>query len=69
MVNDFEPVASEYGAEEINLSVFQAHGPGSCPLCGSNTILTSGEYGRFYGCVNFPDCCGSRQVKIIYILK
>ncbi|KKS16772.1 MAG: Topoisomerase DNA-binding C4 zinc finger domain protein [Candidatus Woesebacteria bacterium GW2011_GWA1_41_7] len=37
------------------------HGEGPCPLCGKDTILTEGKYGKFYGCCNFPTCKGSRN--------
>jgi HJR/Mrr/RecB family endonuclease len=29
----------------------------SCPVCGSATRLTTGPYGRFWGCSRFPDKC------------
>ena len=35
--------------------------PGSCPKCGSETILKHGVYGYFFGCVAFPKCNGSRK--------
>jgi hypothetical protein len=37
-------------------------GSGPCPSCGSKTVLKRGRYGRFYGCINFPKCRGSRNV-------
>jgi ssDNA-binding Zn-finger/Zn-ribbon topoisomerase 1 len=32
-----------------------------CPRCGSNMILRSGRYGKFYGCSRFPYCRGTRR--------
>lgn len=40
----------------------KASGPGLCPLCKNKTIKKSGKFGEFYGCVNFPDCKGSRNL-------
>jgi hypothetical protein len=31
-----------------------------CPRCGSKMILRHGRYGRFYGCLRFPYCRGTR---------
>ncbi len=36
-------------------------GPGACPKCGAVTKMTEGVHGTFYGCINFPDCKGSRN--------
>lgn len=36
-------------------------GPGSCPRCGCETKLRDGRRGRFYGCVQWPECNGSRD--------
>ena len=30
--------------------------PKQCPLCGSNLRLSSGKYGKFYGCSRYPNC-------------
>lgn len=27
-----------------------------CPRCGAQVILRQGEYGKFYGCSNYPKC-------------
>ena len=35
-------------------------GPGPCPKCGADTELLNNQYGKFYGCVTFPDCDGIR---------
>ena len=35
-------------------------GPGKCPKCGADTVLKTGKFGEFYGCVSFPKCHGSR---------
>ncbi len=29
---------------------------GKCPRCGGNLVLRKGQYGRFYGCSNYPKC-------------
>ena len=29
---------------------------GKCPRCGGNLVLRDGQYGRFYGCSNYPNC-------------
>lgn len=39
----------------------KASGIGPCPICGANTVLRDGKYGKFYGCENFPKCNGSRR--------
>lgn len=36
-------------------------GPGKCPICENNTKLVDGKFGKFYGCINFPKCKGSRN--------
>ncbi len=36
------------------------HGPGTCPECGARTTLKDGRYGKFYGCIDYPKCRGSR---------
>jgi len=36
-------------------------GPGPCPKCGADTELLDGRYGKFYGCVTFPECKGARD--------
>ena len=37
-------------------------GIGPCPKCGADTELKKGKYGKFYGCINYPSCKGSRNV-------
>lgn len=29
---------------------------GRCPRCGGELVLRNGQYGRFYGCSNYPTC-------------
>lgn len=29
---------------------------GRCPRCGGELVLRNGQYGRFYGCSNYPRC-------------
>ena len=31
-----------------------------CPRCDGAMKLRTGRYGRFWGCVNYPDCRGTR---------
>ncbi len=38
------------------------HGPGKCPKCKRVTFLRSGKFGKFYGCMNYPECKGSRSL-------
>jgi|WetSurSiteA1Bulk_404760.scaffolds.fasta_scaffold00038_23 ssDNA-binding Zn-finger/Zn-ribbon topoisomerase 1 len=35
-------------------------GEGPCPLCKKPTVLKEGEFGKFFGCSDFPKCKGSR---------
>lgn len=32
-----------------------------CPICGSAMILRKGRYGKFYGCMKYPYCKGTRS--------
>lgn len=36
-------------------------GPGNCPKCNKKTRLLEGKFGKFYGCIDFPICTGSRD--------
>ncbi len=36
-------------------------GPGPCPICGEKTRLLEGRFGKFYDCIDFPICKGSRD--------
>ena len=29
---------------------------GKCPRCGGDLVLRNGQYGKFYGCSNYPRC-------------
>lgn len=35
-----------------------------CPACGDEMIRKRGEFGEFYGCVNFPRCRAVRFVDV-----
>lgn len=37
-------------------------GAGKCPKCNCDTVLKEGKFGKFYGCVKFPSCKGSRNL-------
>ena len=50
--------------EEMNDCEFynpRPYGEGPCPECGSETVLREGKYGKFYGCIDFPKCRGTRD--------
>lgn len=32
-----------------------------CPICGLKMIEKKGKFGKFYGCVDFPYCKGSKK--------
>lgn len=50
------PIMSPFQYEQ------KEHGPGPCPVCkGPTHIITSGPYGLFYGCNDFPNCKGRRS--------
>jgi ssDNA-binding Zn-finger/Zn-ribbon topoisomerase 1 len=34
----------------------------TCPECGSPMVLRDGKYGKFYGCINYPECTGAHGV-------
>lgn len=34
----------------------EAVAKGICPKCGGQLVLREGQYGRFYGCSNYPKC-------------
>jgi ssDNA-binding Zn-finger/Zn-ribbon topoisomerase 1 len=34
-----------------------------CPKCGDGMLLRHGRNGEFYGCVQYPQCRGTRQVE------
>jgi ssDNA-binding Zn-finger/Zn-ribbon topoisomerase 1 len=34
----------------------------TCPDCGANLILREGKYGKFYGCVRYPQCTGAHGI-------
>lgn len=44
-----------------NLHYIKPSGPGNCPVCQSSTKLINGKFGKFYGCINFPNCKGNRN--------
>jgi len=34
-----------------------------CPKCNSGMITRTGKYGKFWGCIHFPGCNGTRNVE------
>lgn len=50
---------NSFPARDMNI---KASGKGECPECGSGTTKKIGQYGQFYGCVNYPTCKGSRKI-------
>ena len=36
-----------------------------CPRCGSKLVKRNGKYGEFLGCLNFPNCKYTRNIKNI----
>ena len=36
---------------------------GICPRCGGNLVLRDGQYGKFYGCSNYPKCKFTKKIK------
>jgi ssDNA-binding Zn-finger/Zn-ribbon topoisomerase 1 len=33
----------------------------SCPKCGGQTELRTGKYGKFWGCIDYPKCDGTKS--------
>lgn len=33
-----------------------------CPKCKNHTVYREGKWGKFWGCVRFPDCGGTQKV-------
>ncbi len=36
---------------------------GICPRCGGDLVLRDGQYGKFYGCSNYPKCKFTKKIK------
>lgn len=34
----------------------------TCPMCGSDMELRSGSHGKFWGCKEYPDCRGTKDI-------
>lgn len=49
----------ERGTEYWTMRPKKEYGPGACPKCGGATRIQTGSYGKFYGCLKFPECTGS----------
>lgn len=52
-----------------NPRTFRPSGPGRCPECRGPTEVKSGPHGKFYGCVRFPECSGSRNYVFVEAKK
>lgn len=37
--------------------------PPTCPKCGGPMALRNGRYGKFWSCLRYPECRGTRDVK------
>lgn len=35
---------------------------GICPKCGGSLVERSGKYGKFYGCINYPNCKFTQKI-------
>ena len=55
-----EGLIDESGAP-ITGKKYKPSGPGKCPVCGEATTVREGKFGKFFGCVAFPRCKGSRN--------
>ena len=63
-----EGLIDETGAEISNpnslfipVRQLKSSGAGPCPICGAPTIVIEGKFGRFRGCMKFPQCKGNRD--------
>ena len=36
--------------------------PPTCPKCGGPMALRDGRYGKFWSCLRYPECKGTRNV-------
>lgn len=35
-----------------------------CPECGSDMVLRSSRFGKFFGCIKYPDCSGTHSADV-----
>ncbi len=33
-----------------------------CPVCGKDMVIRDSKYGKFYGCIDYPNCKGTRPI-------
>lgn len=45
----------------VNGKVWIKAGP-TCPLCEKRMVVREGNYGKFWGCSQYPECSGSRSI-------
>lgn len=34
-----------------------------CDNCGGNMVIRDGQYGKFFGCSNYPDCTETKEIQ------
>lgn len=64
MIDECGDVIGEPWSIPVSLHIkHKPHGPGPCPICGSETALRVNNYTgvEFYGCTRFPLCKGNRN--------
>ncbi|OGY59148.1 MAG: hypothetical protein A3B23_00520 [Candidatus Colwellbacteria bacterium RIFCSPLOWO2_01_FULL_48_10] len=49
--------------EPINKYKTPANTDESCPRCHKGMVEKKGEFGRFYGCSDYPKCRGTKSIK------
>lgn len=58
-VNSSSPENRELHVENVKSQIArrkEAIANGRCPRCGGKLVLRNGQYGKFYGCQNYPQC-------------
>lgn len=60
-MEDVDPYADAEQRLAKDAASRQSNAP-LCPDCNSEMVVRDGKFGRFWGCVKFPDCNGSRNI-------
>lgn len=58
-VNSNSRCSRKQHVQNVRGEVYRRHDSvinGFCPRCGGSLVLRQGEYGKFYGCSNYPRC-------------